>query len=78
MIAIPGVIGFILGWKLPRRTAFIAAVAAWAAVAGVVLAFDLAGDGSFVVPAAIALVLTVMLTAAGAAVRAGRTAKASA
>ena len=78
MIAIPGVIGFILGWKLPRRTAFIAAIAAWAAVASAVLAFDLAGDGSFVAPAAIALVLTVMLTAAGAAVRANRASRVSA
>lgn len=78
MIIIPGVIGFILGLRLPRTQAFAAAAAAWAAIAGAVAVFGLAGeDGSFWGPAAIALALTVGFTWAGVMVRSAKQAKGS-
>lgn len=78
MIAIPGVIGFCLGYLLPRDRAYASAVAVWAAVAAAVAAFGLTGDdGGYIVPALIALVLTLILTAAGHAVGANRRAKAA-
>lgn len=78
MIIIPGVIGFILGLRLPKTQAYVGGFAAWAAIAVAVAVFGLAGeDGSFWGPAAIALALAVCFTWAGVTVRSAKQAKAA-